>query len=212
MLLRERSTGRQSAALPLTDDRSDEDLLRSFAASGDRAAFAALYRRHQDAVYRFALQMSGRAATAEDITQDTFLKLADAAHRYDPRQAKVSTYLYGIVRNLTRRSLRRERLLVALTGADHDQWTTPEPLAEASLVEQAAKRETVERVRRAILTLPARYREAVVLCDLHRRSYADAAAIIGCSEGTIASRLSRARGLLVTKLRSQLGGPKRVEK
>ena len=191
----------QSAASALTDERPDEELLRLFVSNRDRAAFAALYRRYQDVVYRFAFQMSGREAVAEDITQETFLMLAAGAHRYDGRRAKVSTYLYGIVRNLTRRSLRLDRVLVTLTGTSDDRWKANEPLAEQSLVDEATKRETIERVRRAILSLPPRYREVVVLCDLHRRSYADAAAIIGCAEGTVASRLSRARDLLLAKLR-----------
>ena len=191
-----------SAASALTDERPDEELLRLFVSNGDRAAFAALYRRYQDVVYRFAFQMSGREATAEDITQETFLRLAAAARRYDARRASVSTYLYGIVRNLTRRALRRDRVLVTLTGTNDDQWKSDEPLVEQSLVDEAATRETVERVRRAILSLPSRYREVVVLCHLHRCSYADAAAIIGCAEGTVASRLSRARDLLLAKLRS----------
>jgi RNA polymerase sigma-70 factor (ECF subfamily) len=200
--LRNRSlAGLHSAASALTDERSDEELLRVFVSNGDRSAFAALYRRYQDVVYRFAFQMSGREATAEDITQETFLRFAAAARRYDARRASVSTYLYGIVRNLTRRSVRLDRVLVTLTGTNHAQWKAHEPLVEQSLVDEAAKRETIERVRRAILSLPPRYREVVVLCDLHRRSYADAAAIIGCAEGTVASRLSRARDLLLAKLR-----------
>jgi RNA polymerase sigma-70 factor (ECF subfamily) len=193
--------GHQSAASLLTEEPPDEELLQSFVLSGDRTAFAALYGRYQDIVYRFAFQMSGRDSVAEDITQETFLTFAGAAHRYDAQQAKVATYLYGIVRNLTRRWLRRERLLVTLTGTDHDRWQAHEPLAEQALVENATKQETIERVRRAILNLPPRYREVVVLCDLHGTSYADAAAIIGCAEGTIASRLSRARNLLFEKLR-----------
>ena len=200
--------GHQSAASALSDEPPDEELLRLFVSSGDRAAFAALYRRYQDVVYRFAFQMSGREAIAEDITQETFLRLAGAAHRYDARQAKVSTYLYGIVRNLTRRSLRLDRVLVTLTGTNDDRWRANEPLAEQSLIERVSKRETIERVRRAILSLPPRYREVVVLCDLHRRSYADAAAIIGCAEGTVGSRLSRARDLLLEKLRPVNREPK----
>ena len=198
--LRTCSLGHESAVSLLTDEPTDEELIRSFVLDGDRAAFAALYRRYQDVVYRFALQMSGREAIAEDITQETFLALASAAHRYDARQARIGTYLYGIVRNLTRRWLRRDRLLVTLTGTNHDEWMADEPLAEQSLVEQATKREAIERVRRAVLSLPPRYREVVVLCDLHGTSYAEAAAIIGCAEGTVASRLSRARNLLLEKL------------
>jgi hypothetical protein len=62
--------------------------------------------------------------------------------------------------------------------------------------------ERVEAVRRAVLSLPLRYREAVVLCDLQELSYADAAGALGCAVGTVRSRLHRGRALLASKLRA----------
>jgi RNA polymerase sigma-70 factor (ECF subfamily) len=178
---------------------SDEALLR-LVAGGDRDAFVALYRRYRDVVHRFAFQMSGSETTAEDITQETFLALTASARRYNAGQSKLSTYLYGMVRHLTRRRLRRDRVFATLTGANLDRWIAREPLVEQSLVDEASTRQTVERVRRAVLSLPPRYREVVVLCDLHLRSYAEAAVIIGCSVGTVRSRLHRSRELLRQKL------------
>jgi RNA polymerase sigma-70 factor (ECF subfamily) len=64
-----------------------------------------------------------------------------------------------------------------------------------------ARAETVQSVRDAIGVLPVHYREVVVLCELHEMSYAEAAAVLGCAIGTVRSRLHRARGLLVEKLR-----------
>lgn len=190
-------------AAGLTDGSAgpaDEDLLRLVRA-GDREAFLALYRRYQDIVHGFALQMSGSATIAEDITQETFLTLTRGARRYNAREAKFSTYLYGMVRHLTRHRLRRERLFVALPGRIADRWRSGEPMVEQSLVEAASKQVMIERVRRAVLSLPPRYREVVVLCDLHGRDYADAAAIVGCAVGTVRSRLHRARELLRQKLK-----------
>jgi len=60
--------------------------------------------------------------------------------------------------------------------------------------------ESIEALRQAVLTLPVRYREAVVLCDLQELSYADASAALGCAIGTVRSRLHRGRALLATKL------------
>jgi RNA polymerase sigma-70 factor (ECF subfamily) len=182
-----------------TEEPSDETLLR-LVAGGDRDAFVVLYRRYRDVVHRFAFQMSGSHTTAEDITQETFLALTESARRYNASQAKLTTYLYGMVRHITRRRLRRDRVFATLTGANLDRWTAREPLVEQALVEEASTRQTVERVRRAVLSLPPRYREVVVLCDLHLRSYAEAATIIGCSVGTVRSRLSRSRELLRQKL------------
>lgn len=184
---------------------SDEELLR-LAAGADREAFIALYRRYQDMVHRFAFQMSGSRTAAEDITQDTFLALMNGARHYNASEAGFSTYLYGMVRHLTRRRLRRDRVLVTLTGGNVDRWTSREPLVEQTLVEAASKQQAIERVRRAVLSLPPRYREVVVLCDLHGRDYVDAAAIIGCAVGTVRSRLHRGRDLLRRKLAPSDGG------
>jgi RNA polymerase sigma-70 factor, ECF subfamily len=188
----------------LSDDASepgDEELLRLIV-GGDRDAFVRLYRRYQDVVHRFAMQMSGSRTVAEDITQETFLALTRGARSYNASQAKFTTYLYGVVRHLTRRRLRRDRLYVALTGKA-DRWQAREALVEQSLVDAASHRQTIERVRRAVLSLPARYREVVVLCDLHGRGYAEAAAIVGCALGTVRSRLHRARELLRQKLQAR---------
>jgi RNA polymerase sigma-70 factor, ECF subfamily len=200
--------GRQSTAPVLTDETSgplDEELLRSVE-RGDRDAFVTLYRRYQDVVHGFAFHMSGSETIAEDITQETFLALTRGARRYNASAAKFSTYLYGMVRHLTRRRLRRDRVFVTLTGASPDRWKAREPLVEQSMIEAASKRQTIERVRRAVLSLPPRYREVVVLCDLHARGYADAAAIVGCAVGTVRSRLHRGRDLL----RQKLGRPAEV--
>src|SRR5688572_16879192 len=174
---------------------SDGDLMRRSAA-GDREAFASLYRRHHAMVYRFARLMTGSSAVAEDIVQDVFLVLMREAARYDPARATLSTYLYGIARHRTRRALLRDRRFVALD----DEIAEPALAAGDGIAEDLLRRNEIDRMRRAILTLPSRYREVVVLCDLQGLSYADAAATLGCAVGTIRSRLHRARQLLAHKL------------
>jgi len=80
------------------DSASDGELLERMV-SGDREAFAALYRRRQAGVYRFALQMSGSEALAEDVVQEVFLTLVRAGATYDPACGPVTAFLYGIARN-----------------------------------------------------------------------------------------------------------------
>jgi RNA polymerase sigma-70 factor (ECF subfamily) len=176
-------------------DESDRDLLRRTAA-GDRDAFAAVYERHHAAVYRFARLMSGSAAIAEDVVQEVFLALMRNAAQYDAARAALLTYLYGVARRQTRRRLSRERRFVAFDADEHrlprDGDGPPAALE---------RRDELIRLRRAILSLPSRYREVLVLCDLHDVSYADAAATVGCAVGTVRSRLHRARHLLAAKLR-----------
>jgi len=172
---------------------SDADLVRR-TARGDREAFSLLYRRHQATIFRFARFMTGCDAAAEDVVQDVFLALMRDASRYDAGRAALSTYLYGVARHLTRRRLLRERRFVALDALGVDR--EPEPLAATDPDADVLRRGAMRELRRAILALPSRYREVVVLCDLEELSYADAAATIGCPIGTIRSRLHRARQML----------------
>ncbi len=191
---------------------SDEELLRRMATRSVRsglaagadaegeAAFTALYRRRQGEVYRFALRMSGSAPVAEDTTQEVFLVLiretARKAREYDPARGPVAAYLIGIARNLVRRSLEK-------TGAKQCLSEVREPAAAGDPLGDLARSETIESVRQAVLALPVHYREAVVLCDLEEMSYAGAAAALGCAEGTVRSRLHRARALLAERLRGR---------
>jgi RNA polymerase sigma-70 factor (ECF subfamily) len=178
---------------------SDGELLRLMAAD-DRDAFATLYRRYRDLVFRFALQMSGSDIVAQDVTQDVFLAFMRQAGRYDPSQASVSTYLYGMARHMSRRRLRRESRFVALDRDAPAATARSEPIEPASALDDVVKQQRIEHVRRAIVSLPSRYREVVILCDLHDHSYAQAAAIVGCAVGTVRSRLHRGRSLLHDKL------------
>jgi RNA polymerase sigma-70 factor (ECF subfamily) len=185
-------------AVPLLDAASDDDLLERVAA-GQADAFAALFRRRQAVVYRFALHMTGLPAAAEDITQDVFLAVMRDAGRYQSGRSGVTAWLCGIARNHARRRLEKDRAVVALdadeAGDDEDCLAVhPDPLGDLT------RAEGIESLRKAILTLPLRYREALVLCDLQELSYAAAAQAVGCAVGTVRSRLHRGRALLAGKL------------
>jgi RNA polymerase sigma-70 factor (ECF subfamily) len=171
---------------------SDEDLyLRAM--SGDEAAFAAVYGRHQGPVYRFALRMSGSEAAAEEVTQEVFLTLIREPRVYRPERGALGAFLLGIARNLVLRHLGRNLRLVALEEQEHAEQSDG-PAGEFE------RRSEIETVRRAVAGLPARYREVVVLCELGEAGYEDAARVIGCPVGTVRSRLNRARALLKAKL------------
>src|SRR5258708_29258805 len=92
---------------------NDIDLLQR-ALAGDEESFATLYRRRQGAVYRFALQMSGRRSVAEEVTQEVFLALIREAARFDATRGPVLSYLYGIARNHVLRCLERDRPYVVM--------------------------------------------------------------------------------------------------
>lgn len=179
---------------------SDGDLLR-FLSAGDEAAFIELYRRHQGMVYRFALQMSGKAEIAEEVTQDVFMAVMELAGRYDRDRGTVPAFLYGIARNLVLKALERERPYVTILD-DAAAEASATLVTDADPVRDLAHHERIENLRKAVLALPPAYREVVVLCDLHERDYAEAASALGCAIGTVRSRLHRARALLMEKMRA----------
>src|SRR5215208_6863632 len=190
--------------MAVSQQETDADLLRLMLA-GDEEAFTALYRRRQGGVYRFALQMSGSEAVAEDVVQETFMVLMRDGGNFDAGRGSVSAYLYGIARNHVLRAFDRERALVrfddeAEEGADapHENLVArPDPLGDLT------RAESVEKLRQAVLALPPHYREVVVLCELHETSYAEAADALGCAVGTVRSRLHRARAMLAEKMRGR---------
>jgi RNA polymerase sigma-70 factor, ECF subfamily len=165
---------------------TDQDLLRMML-SGDEEAFTALYRRRQGPVYRFALQMTGSIVIAEDVTQEVFLGLLLQTAKYDAARGSLSSFLYGVARNLVYRRIEHTSELEDYAASD-------------DVLDDLTRRETIENVRLAVLSLPAVYREAVVLCDLQEISYEEAAVALDCPVGTVRSRLNRGRSMLAQKL------------
>jgi len=167
---------------------------------GDEDAFAALYRRHRDAVYRLAMLYSGSTAHAADVTQETFVHFITQPHQYDPMRGTLAAWLCGIARNMARR---------AVSG--REDATDPEVLADDTSpheshidhdtpLERILRGETAEQVRRAVAQLKPHYRDILILCELSELSYAEAAQVAGIDIGTVRSRLSRARAQLAQRL------------
>jgi len=177
-------------------ERASDDLLIAGIAAGQPEALTLLFRRRQAEVYRFALHMSGRPALADDVTQDVFLIVMREADRYQAGRSSVTAWLCGIARNCVRQRLERDARLESLPKDDEQQVPAvrPDPIGDL------ARDERIAILRRAVLALPVRYREAVVLCDLEELTYADAADALGCAIGTVRSRLHRARAMLAAKL------------
>jgi len=194
----------------IAEQERDDVLLRR-AAKGDEEAFTLLYRRHQAAMYRFALRMTGNAWAAEEIVQDVFMILMREPKKYDAERGTLGAFLYGIARNRVMKHLERLPREVSLeekngngTGAQIVLQDTSTPATWAE------KRERSEQVRTAVLDLPAEFREAVVLCELEEMSYEEAARMAGCPIGTIRSRLHRGRALLMAKLEILRDLPRRA--
>jgi RNA polymerase sigma-70 factor (ECF subfamily) len=182
----------------MTDDepRTDDELIAGIA-GGDRDAFARLYRRYRAHIYRFAAHVSGSPAVADDVVQDVFVAVIEGAAGYRAVRSGVLPWLLGIARNHVRR-WRSQRPVHPLPSDDSQAArglaVQPDPLVAISM-----QRHTTA-LRRALLELPVRYRETIVLCDLQELSYADTAAALGCAVGTVRSRLHRGRALLARRL------------
>lgn len=193
----EKAAKRAMAESPL----EDQELLRQLS-KGNEAAFAALYERYQGRLYRFALHMSGNAATAEEVTQEVFMLLIGNPKGYNAEKGSVGGYLFGIARHLTRRVLQRSRLDMPI----EEEWLDTGDAgftSDLDVLSELSNTELLEYLRKAVLALPEQYREVVALCDLEEMSYSDAAALLECSAGTVASRLHRARAMLKTKMSYQ---------
>jgi RNA polymerase sigma-70 factor (ECF subfamily) len=192
-------------------DTEAEDVLLRKVGRGDEEAFGLLYRRHQAAMYRFAIRMTGQPWAAEEIVQDVFMTLIRLPKKFDASRGTLSSFLYGITRNKVLKYLERAPREISLeetsengtgSGIILQDGSTPATIAETD--------ERRRRVRAAVLELPAEFREAVILCDLEEMSYEDAARAASCPIGTIRSRLHRGRTLLMAQLEILREAPKRV--
>src|SRR5260221_5107877 len=146
--------------------------------------------------------MSGNVATAEEITQESFMVLIGNPKGYDPAKGSAAGYLLGIARNLAGRALEQRQHDIPISD-DPGEEDTLAFASDLDLLEELSQSEMLDRLRKAVLTLPEQYRETVVLCELEEMSYDNAAEILQCSPGTVASRLNRARAMLKTKLSCQ---------
>jgi RNA polymerase sigma-70 factor, ECF subfamily len=182
---------------------ADADLVGR-AAAGDKEAFGAIFERYQHLVYRFARAMTGSPDAAEDVTQEVFVVLIRELHRYQPERAVLSTYLYGIARNVSRDRLRRDRRLLSFLTRSVMPTASIQPDDPFANVAAA---EIGTEVRRALTRIPVKHREVVVLCDLHGLSYAEVASVLRTTTAAVRARLHRARHLLRQRLlRTRAGG------
>ncbi|HXU45604.1 MAG TPA: RNA polymerase sigma factor [Thermoanaerobaculia bacterium] len=183
----------------MSETPSDDDLM-ALVSAGDRRAFADLVERHKDAVVRYLARLSGSPDRAEDLGQETFLRLFHSARRYR-REGYLPAYLFRIATNLLRSEERRERrwrLLAPLFARD----LVLQPAAAVGLLHDEAKCQ----VAAAVAALPVRLRVPLVLHEIEGWPYAEIARQLACREGTVKSRIHRGRLALRARLEPYWNG------
>lgn len=164
---------------------ASEASLLTAARRGDEPAFLDLYQRHKLPLYRFAYRLTGSEALAEDVTQECFLAMLNGA-AFDDRRGPLRTYLFGVIRHLALRRLKRderesEEPPLSAAAADAN------PLCELLAAERAAI------VERAVRVLPPLQKEALILFEYEDMSLEEISRITGVDVNAVKARLFRAR-------------------
>ncbi|HEY4643633.1 MAG TPA: sigma-70 family RNA polymerase sigma factor [Bacteroidota bacterium] len=171
--------------------------------NGDEEAFNQIVARFKDPLVNFVYRFLGNYDDCVDVVQETFVRVFRKRDRYQPI-AKFSTWIYTIAGNLAKTELRRRSIrnwvslsqLRAVPGQDidiPDDRYSPEKGAESALKE--------EIIQKALLAIPRKYREVVVLRDIQELSYEEISKITGLSLGTVKSRINRGRTQLQVLLK-----------
>jgi RNA polymerase sigma-70 factor, ECF subfamily len=186
-------------------DDSDEGLMLAYR-DGDVRAFEVLVTRHRKPIYNFILRFVRDAAQAEDVMQETFLRVIKGAEAYQ-RQAKFTTWLYTIARNLcvdaSRRGKHRKAAsLDAPVGGDEDGAALIDMVSDGK---HGADRHAIDgelrvRMQKAIASLPDEQREIFLLREMADLQFNEIARVVGCPENTVKSRMRYA----LEKLREAL--------
>ena len=186
------------------ESANDHELLAAIR-DGDEAAFQEIVRRYRNPITNFIYRMIDDYERSVELAQETFIRVYTSASRYQANYS-FSTYIYRIASNLAISELRRRkrRKVVSLFSPfTNDDGETIEidppdggPLQDEVMIENERRR----AVARAITSLPEKYRAAIVLRDVEGLSYDRIAEVLDLSEGTVKSRINRARNLLKEKL------------
>jgi RNA polymerase sigma-70 factor (ECF subfamily) len=176
--------------------------LRRSSARGDDAEFTAAALSHIDSLYGTALRLTRRAADAEDLVQDTYLKAFRSAHQFEPG-TNLKAWLFTILHNTFRNMRRHDGRSPVDVDSDAVERAASEGPADQS-PEQILSRRTLDADLQAALDdLPEAFRQAVWLRDVEELTYAEMAKVLDIPMGTVMSRISRGRRALSEGLRAR---------
>lgn len=176
--------------------------------------FEALFQRSHRRAYNLAYRLTGNAADAEDVTQDAYLRAWNNIASYDTNRS-FEGWLFRIITNRVIDLRRRQKrvpmysLDTPIHGDEDGQMLAHEFAAPDSNPEDLVLGPIMEeRLQQALASLPADYREAILLCDVEQRSYQEIADVMHCAIGTVRSRIHRARVMLRKYLESGANAPR----
>tara|TARA_Y100000817_G_scaffold167755_1_gene131170 strand:+ start:683 stop:1270 length:588 start_codon:yes stop_codon:yes gene_type:complete len=179
---------------------TDEQLIARFQ-SGDERAYIELVNRYRDRLINFVYPFLGDFEQAEDVVQETMLKLYEKKHYYR-EIAKFSTWIYTIARNLAntelRKKKRRKTTYISRMTKDDRQYDIP--AVQADLNQNLQNEFIRDRIYAAIKELPEHFKTVIILRDIQELSYDDISNIVGVPLGTVKSRINRARLQLQAEL------------
>jgi RNA polymerase sigma-70 factor (ECF subfamily) len=189
--------------------RTDVQLMLDVKA-GDEASFDLLLRKYRLPLVNFLFRMVRDAATAEDLTQEVFLRVYRARKQYSP-SAKFTTWLFRIATNLALNSVRDNRHRRADVSIDvpveEDEAPRELPAREMRIDEHMIERDRSEFIRRAVSSLPEKQRVAVLLHKYEEMDYGEIAKVLECSESALKSLLFRAYETLRVQLAPLVAQP-----
>ena len=184
----------------------DDNLLVHQARSGSREAFSALMELYQTKVYNLALRMTGSPEDAADLCQETFLNAWKGLPNFQGNSS-FSTWLYRLTNNACLDFIRREkkRRGMDVLSLNDDEKDFDELIPDDSPTPQAKleEKERTEALRRALGKLSEEHRQVLLLREVSGLSYTEIAKVIGQEEGTVKSRIARARLSLRNILREE---------
>jgi RNA polymerase sigma-70 factor (ECF subfamily) len=157
---------------------------------GDESAFREIYDRFSPMVYNLCLHLAGDPTLAQDLSQEVFLRVFKGLPRYRG-SASLKTWIYSIALNHCRGRLGRRA--IELEDWDAQRWSRGPADPALSPEENLLARDGERRISVALLALPVKFREAVVLRDLEGLSYEEIAAVLRVRTGTVRSRIARGR-------------------
>ena len=190
----------------------DDGTVISRCQKGDAEAFGVLVERYQKKMFNIAFRMTGDYEEAGEVVQEAFLSAFKAIKKFRGESA-FATWMTSIVLNHAKNCLKKIKTIshhepVSLdeTSEDHDCTLRFDPPADGvSALEQLEKKDVQETVQRAINSLDAEFREVLILKDIQELSYEEIGAILNIPEGTVKSRIFRAREALREQLKRNLG-------